>query len=350
MKKSVIIAASRRVDGKGSLTETEEAERSLRERGFDLTKFYIDPLSKGWDTPLEENHFRSGCAPLEALSRACRLLKAGKADAVLISGEDNLKSDYAANKALRNRLMAIYGESYPLTEAYTDLAWEFMKNVGLSQAQFKSLSQKLFENYTRTALREGIYQLPDTSRLTYITELFRAVDCANPTVDFSGRVVLVNSLVADVCGVPLKDRVVVSGVGLDQTAGDGPGCIPEIARYEHLTSAYNQACTQAGIDYRQHYLAGKALLEVYTCYPVVPLAFLLASGIASCPQEIPTVLEQHEVTVTGGMNLAKAPWNNPALNALIVMVRQLRNGVADLGAVHGNGGLGYKQGVALLTV
>jgi hypothetical protein len=60
------------------------------------------------------------------------------------------------------------------------------------------------------------------------------------------------------------------------------------------------------------------------------------------------LLSEREVTVTGGMNLARAPWNNPALNALIVMCERLNAGSATMGAVHGNGGLGYKQGFAIL--
>ena len=59
--------------------------------------------------------------------------------------------------------------------------------------------------------------------------------------------------------------------------------------------------------------------------------------------------DRFEITVTSGMNLGCAAWNNPALTALIVMVRGLTEGPIALGAVHGNGGLGYRQGVALLA-
>ena len=49
-------------------------------------------------------------------------------------------------------------------------------------------------------------------------------------------------------------------------------------------------------------------------------------------------------------NIARAPWNNPALNAVIAMYETLcaRSAPATVGAVHGNGGLGYRQGVAIL--
>ena len=66
-------------------------------------------------------------------------------------------------------------------------------------------------------------------------------------------------------------------------------------------------------------------------------------------EEISEFLNEHTITVTGGMNLARAPWNNPALNGLITMYHRLCSGTETYGMVHGNGGLGYRQGVALVA-
>ena len=49
------------------------------------------------------------------------------------------------------------------------------------------------------------------------------------------------------------------------------------------------------------------------------------------------------------MNLARAPWNNPALNGLITMYHQLMDSPQQFGLVHGNGGIGYRQGIAILA-
>ncbi|CAN5456015.1 hypothetical protein BH10PLA1_BH10PLA1_04670 [soil metagenome] len=63
----------------------------------------------------------------------------------------------------------------------------------------------------------------------------------------------------------------------------------------------------------------------------------------------PALLAEHPVTIGGGMNIARAAWNNPALNGLIAMYETLdADSTATAGAVHGNGGLGYRQGVAIL--
>ena len=95
-------------------------------------------------------------------------------------------------------------------------------------------------------------------------------------------------------------------------------------------------------------MSGNALLEVYTCYPVVPMGFLLAAEMIASVEQMPAFLERYEVTVTGGMNLAGAPWNNPALHALIAMYKKMKSSPHRYGAVHGNGGLGFGQGVAIL--
>jgi hypothetical protein len=149
---------------------------------------------------------------------------------------------------------------------------------------------------------------------------------------------------------PPGQGVAVLGVGLGPIETDGPEHVELIARYDHLASACQSACAQAGIDLPREFLSGKALIEAYTCFPVAPLGFLLASGIAKSIDEIESVLSTHEITVTGGMNLGRAAWNNPALNAMIVMCQRLHSGEAELGAVHGNGGLGYRQGLALLGI
>ena len=53
------------------------------------------------------------------------------------------------------------------------------------------------------------------------------------------------------------------------------------------------------------------------------MAFLLDNGFVGSPESLEILLREREVTVTGGMNLARAPWNNPALNGLIVMYETL---------------------------
>ena len=190
--------------------------------------------------------------------------------------------------------------------------------------------------------------LPESRWYNSITELFRGVDCANPMVDFSGKLIITSADIVEQLDVDKSQWLKVSAVELGRLEGDGAHYIDEIARYQHLHQAYHQACNQAKIDFAHLFKNGEALLEAYTCYPVVPMAFLLVSGLIDTLDEMSSFLAKHTITVTGGMNLARAAWNNPALNALIVMHQRLTNDKESVGLVHGNGGLGYRQGVAII--
>lgn len=343
MSHSYILAAARQVDGQGSLAELQAQWAKLCGSSR-VAELVIDPLDAGWDTSVLVNHFRSGCAPVEALAHGDALIRDGHADAVLIRGEDLLRSRYAHDKATRQRLMAIYGQTCPIPEAYTQLAHAFMRRHGLDVPRFHALAEALRENYARTARRLGIYTPPRPEAMAMATELFRLVDCANPVVDFTGALILGNASLASAS----KSPIAVLGVAVQRCGGDGPAHVEEIARYDHLTKAWASALNMAGIDFTTAFHQGVALLEAYTCFPVVPLGFLLANGLAQNIDEITPLLSKREITVTGGMNTARAPWNNPALNALIVMCDRLWAEDAEYGAVQGNGGLGYRQGVALL--
>ncbi|MBY4678322.1 hypothetical protein [Marinobacterium arenosum] len=351
MSDALIIAAAKTVDNVGSQQHCLQLEEQIQQLGIPLHELVIEPLSADWHSPEPDNHFRSGCAPIEALARARQLIEQGE-QAVLISGEDLLKSGYERNERLR--LMAVYGNDYPLTEAYNDLAEHFLKQHAIDEAHFRELAHCLFENYKlsyRNTLADDYRPelLPDERWHRPITSLFRGVDCANPLVDFSGRMLICSTELAERLQVPANESIQIKGVGLGRLAGDGRDYIDRIASYDHLREAYLQCCAQSDIDFAARFRAGEALLEAYTCYPVVPMAFLLVSGLVDLLEEIPAFLEQHSITVTGGMNLARAPWNNPALNGLISMHHRLLAGDEQFGLVHGNGGLGYRQGVALLA-
>lgn len=349
MSKTLIVAAAKTVDNHGSLQQALDVEAKILNAGIDLHHLYIEPLSTDWHEQSKPDHFKSGCAPVEALARAKFLIEQGT-EAVVISGEDNIKSDYSRYE--RQQRMAVYGDDYPLTQAYTDLAKAFIKKHDIDDAMFKRLSERLFDNHKqsfRHALSDDFdaAMLPDEKWYKPLTELFRGVDCANPMVDFSGTVVLVNGSLAK--RLNLSQCIELSAVGLSVLAGDGPEYIDQIADYRHLKAAYQSCCDEAGLDFAQVFRQGSALLETYTCYPVVPMAFLLVSGLVDVLENAPEFLQQHLITVTGGMNLARAPWNNPALNGIVTMYQRLCEGDEEVGMVHANGGLGYRQGVALMS-
>ncbi|NVK43166.1 MAG: hypothetical protein HWE39_18115 [Oceanospirillaceae bacterium] len=351
MSRALIIAAAKTEDSVGCLQQCRELEQRIASMGVGIRELVIEPLSTDWHSPEPEDHFRSGCAPVEALARARELITRGE-EVVLIRGEDRLKSGYGRDERLR--LMAVYGEDYPLTQAYNDLAAAFLRRHRLDESGFRDIARALFENYKlsyRHALADDFTpeRLPGERWYRPLTSLFRGVDCANPLVDFEGRLLVVNEALVRALGIDPRTTIEVRAVGLGRLDSDGPGHIDRIAGYGHLNEAYLACCDAAGIDFADRFRNGEALLEAYTCYPVVPMAFLLASGLVDVLDDIPDFLQQHSITITGGMNLGRGAWNNPALNALISMHHRLLEGPETIGMVHGNGGLGYRQGVAMLV-
>ncbi|MDR9468513.1 hypothetical protein [Marinospirillum sp.] len=342
MHQVFIIGAAGRQDGQGSLAELDKLREQVTEAGLKLERLVIDPLKAGWSSPQARNHFRSGCGPLEALAYAHTQLKEGAFEAVLIEGQDAIKTGYAREE--RDQLMQeVFGPDYPLPEAYTDLARSFCHQQGLSFDDFRKLRDALFANYRRSAPEVEV----EERWFAEITELFRGVDCANPYTDYSGGLLLTRADLLGSFDLP-HPPVAVKGVGIGFAQGDGADHLEELADYWHLEKAVHYANLEAELEFAEVFNQGQALLEAYTCYPVVPLALLIRGDFVQDIQDIPTWLEQHRLTLKGGMNLNRAPWNLPALRALIEMTQALHNNPDLIGGVHGNGGLGYKQGFAIL--
>lgn len=316
------------------LIAVQQAVDELLATSYDLQlthkTFTIDPLSAGWNTPLLENHFRSGNGPLEAIEIACQQLREHKSDLIIISGEDYLKTGYTPEA--RRAFMEIYPGS-TLLNAYTQLAEEWCLLHHIHTDDFKNLAQRLFENYSKTY--SGI--LPDQNWFEFVTPLFRGVDCANPVIDFSGKILLARQDVA--LKLSIKKWVEIAGIATKQVEKK------EIVHYRHLHSVFESACQQAHINFNLN----QAYLEVYTCFPIVPIAFLYATGLAKSLEDAKKIIRDYPLTITGGMNLAKAPWNLPVLRTIIAMYEKLlQDDGISIAGVHGNGGLGERQGFMVL--
>lgn len=346
MTNSIIIAAQRSVDQQGDLEDCLcliEQAQSLKLR---ISHLEIDPLSVDWNSRIKANHFRTGCGPIEALSVANRMISQQEVDVIVIHGRDFLRSEHSQSD--RHTRMAIYGDDYSLPEAYTLLAKHFCQQQGLSLEEFCILRDQVFDNLKQTAEEKSL-KLPDKRWFEPLTELFRGVDCANPVIDFEGIVILCHPDMLRQLK-PMISPIEVKAVGIGLTDEDGPEQATNLANYHSLEKALHYAQVQSGLVMAETIRDPNIRLDAYTCYPIVPLALLLKSGAANTPEEVTALLQSKPLTQTGGMNLARAPWNNPALNGLIAMCESLQQDpIGSLGLVHGNGGLGYKQGIAILS-
>jgi hypothetical protein len=343
-----IVAVGRVIDGQGSLSEVTEARARLKDAGARVGEYRIAPLELGWNTPLPEGYLKSACAPLEGLIAGAQKIAAGALDAVLISGSDPISSAFADRPSERDQLMRAYGER-TFVSAFDELARAYRQRVDMTLGEFDDLADCLFENYWETwkALEPGASR-PAEAWFAKITPHFRGVDCANPNIDFEGALLATTAERALAAGLDPARAVAITGLSLKQRCADGIEHIPEVVSYEHLKGAYEEACEQAGSDIGELLLEGRARIEIYTCFPVVPIAFLLTTGLARNPDEIKQLLRNHPVTITGGLNLARAPWNNSTLSAMVQATQQIRDGTPIAG-VHSNAALGYKQGFAVLS-
>jgi hypothetical protein len=329
--------------------------------------FFIDPLLRSFeaanrfyfgvlecDTVQRINAYKSGAGPIQALADAKELIDCDLCDAVFLFGCEPLLSDTRkyGKEAIANAMEII--EDHSLIRCYDRLARRLCREIGLSRDGFRRLADKLYENHVRVFQRIS-GRKDDVARGRILhehgTDLFHLTDCANPNIDFAGGLVVAGDRVVERLN-PDGARLKILGVGCRVTEG-APQAIPKIVGdggnlFPHLREAFAQAQLMSGIDVKEEFEKRNLLLEVYTCYPPIPIAFLLTAGFARDVGEMDAFLDRFEITLTGGMNLAKAPWNNPALNGLIELSKRLFSGDARYGLVHGNGGIGEAQGVAIL--
>jgi hypothetical protein len=338
-----IIAADRIIDRKGDHTRTNELIQCAHVLGIKTAELRITSLSEPWNAELPENHFKSGASAMDALEKARSLLKAREAAIVIIKGEDLLRSGYTKDE--REKYMKLYAGKHTPLDGYNELVEPFIQRHGISEEEFFKIRDCLFDNYAKTW--KGL--LPDARWFKPITKYFRGVDCANPNIDYSGQIIISNEEHADLLQIPDVERVSILGNTFTRLAADGLESIPHIAPYDHLKEIIDHAISEAKIDFKGEFLKRNALLEVYSCYPVVPMALLLKLGLVKHLSEIPDLLNSYEVTITGGLNLAKAPWNLTSLNFLITMREKLLSSHNyKYGLVHGNGSLGNQQGITIL--
>ena len=346
--KTFIIASDRIIDQKGTHESTEKILGKSSKAGLKVQTLEIVNLAKRWEDKLGPNEFKSGASAMDAINKARKLLTSNKADVVVIKGQDLLKTGY--EKGAREKFMKLYRGKYTPMDGYNKLVTPFLKFHKLSEKDYFSIRDSLFENYLKTWKDlNANAPIPDERWFQPLTKYFRGVDCANPNIDYSAQIILTNAKTADLLKVPKKNRVEILGNAFIKLSVDGFESIPQIAPYLHLKKTINKALKEADIKFKDEFMKGRAALDAYTCYPVVPMGLILRLGLVKEMKDIPKLLKNHEVTVTGGLNLSRAAWNLTSLNALIVMREKIiESKKTKYGLVHGNGSLGNQQGITIL--
>ena len=377
--KPVVIASGMEVNRRGSETVRHclQVLHQLKQMDCSVAFNFIDPLTNPWgastrffcedgpqsmqsyvgkklDSLTDITSYRSGCGPIEALASANRRITCGEVDAVVIFGHEPLRtlSKHENGKDEIATAMNIY-KGLPIFSLYHALAHKLIRHLSITETDFRDIAFLLFENYCRTYERNsGDSVETDAEKFEYLenASLFRLVDCANPfAMDFTGGIILAHPKIAEKLDMDARYRVQLLSANYQQIP-DGPEHIREICTYRHLKAVIKETALDAAIpDFRSSFVGGALALEIYTCFPPPVIGFLLASGLVRSIGEMPEFLNLHDITITGGMNLAGAPWNCPALFATCTAVDHLyRNDAVTHACIHGNGGIGGYQGIAIL--
>ena len=150
-------------------------------------------------------------------------------------------------------------------------------------------------------------------------------------VDQAAAVLLTSLAVARELGIP-EDRLVHVWGGAG--AADSREMLDRVSygRSPALEAVLDTTLAQAEVS-----VADVDVLDVYSCFPVVPTLARLHLGLA----------RGHRLTATGGLTAFGGPGSNYSLHALVAVAGRLRAG-ARLGLVHGNGEYLTKQHALLL--
>jgi acetyl-CoA C-acetyltransferase len=224
---------------------------------------------------------------------------------------------------------------YPLFEN------RLQAELGLTPAQSMAWSARLYADLSAVAATqpaswspvartaEDIGTVTPSNRVIY--EPYPLSMNAMPHVDQAAAVIVTSFAKAQELG--LTDVVHVwGGAGADDASDV---LVREsLGRSSALELALDQCLAQAQVASSE-----VDLIDVYSCFPVVPKLAALHLGL---PRN--TVL-----SVTGGHSSFGGPLNSYSLHALVTMVERLRSG--GLGLVHANGGyLTYQHAVLLSAV
>ena len=156
--------------------------------------------------------------------------------------------------------------------------------------------------------------------------------CANNTVDHGGALILTTHERAEALGVPADHRVYLRDL---VTAADSDTFLTraDVASVPGLDNAV------AALRERWGDLATLDHIDLYGCFP----------SMVAYTAEAMSLDPGRELTVAGGLGFMGAPLNFAAGQALIAMVRRLREHPGELGLVQGNGGHATKHALGVFS-
>jgi len=214
---------------------------------------------------------------------------------------------------------------YPLYENATAAIWQ------QTPAEARAESTELWSALSRVAAGNPIAWIqtpvdPGTIAATepsnrMIAWPYPKLMVANPAVNQAAAILLTSLAVARAAGIPDRRLVFLHAGASAQEPRDWMAR-PRLYESPAQEAVLGSMLAAAGAE-------GVGLLELYTCFPVVPK---MARRVLGLPAATP-------ISVTGGLTFHGAPFNSFMAHAAAAMVRRLREGNGTgLSLLYGQGG------------
>ncbi|MBQ4649362.1 MAG: hypothetical protein IJB73_01530 [Firmicutes bacterium] len=344
--------------------------RRMQRDGVRMAYFFIDPLLYHFEAgnefyfdgleidPVENiSYYRTGAGPVHAVSEAKKMIEKGMADAVSIFTYEPLyyNKKHRGKEAVQKAMDDVF-KGVSLIECYNRIGEQMCGVLGISREEFMKTSDALYDNYRRTYEELHGEGSGPSGRGKNLADsggdLFYLTDIANPNIDFAGGVIIGNDEVYEKYNSFGEAVISIRAAAHGMVYGT-PERIPQLVGakddiFPHLHRVFDKIEDEGQLIMREELDRGNLLLNAYTCYPPIPMALLMTGGFVDSFDEIGAFLKEHQITIDGGMSLARAAWNNPAFSAFIGMCEKLRTSEEKYGLVHGNGGMGESHGLVLV--
>ncbi|MGE0801989.1 MAG: hypothetical protein AB7G13_23295 [Lautropia sp.] len=307
----------------------------------------------------------SGNGPLRELQAAAARIQRGESTAALVCGaEAQWSVDQARKRGIElpwmpkqggaglfqiqnpqvyaNPLAIRYGlitpsQVYPLYENAAAARW------GQTPAEAREESAEIWSAMSEVASRNPFAWLPRRHDASQIAEPsatnrplawpYSKLMVAQPSVNLGSAVLLTSVGHAREAGVP-ADRMIYIGAGASALDIDDYLMRDRYDENIHQTTVLQSILAQ--LDWRHSQFD---LVELYSCFPVVPKMARRVLGIASGTP----------LSVAGGLTFMGAPLHNYMSHAITAMTRQLRAKSRGAGLLYGQGGNVTKHHATVLT-
>lgn len=308
---------------------------------------------------LSENGPVGGESPLRYIHRAALRIQAGKIDCAVVCGGE---SEYTVRKAARENVSLDWPSRsadsplragdrqrpdvraleaflpinvYPLYESATRARWGMTfgeaeaESAGLWSGMSEVAAARPFGWQRRSFAPEEVATPGPGNRM--IAWPYPKLMVANPIVNLGAAIAVMSHARAIDAGIS-RDRMIHIHGG---HAANEPDDL--LLRHDYTSSwAMRDVLGRSMADQD-----GRAfdLVELYSCFPVVPK---MARRVLDLPSD-------HQITVTGGLTFFGAPLNNYMGHAAVAMTQALRRRGSGVGLLYGQGGYVTKHHALTLS-